>query len=84
MSKQLEHLNLKKEQIEARIQDIKSRESQKKRKENTRAKILAGAMIIKFLKDNRNMYLDVIDGIFDNMHNERDKKFLKDFFDKNV
>ena len=84
MSKQLEHLNLKKEQIEARIQDIKSREKHKKRKEETRAKILTGAMMIKILKQYRLMYSDVIDDIFDNMQNQKDKKFLTEWFDKNV
>ena len=84
MSKQLEQLKLRKEQIESRIQDINSREKIKKRKEETRVKILVGAMIVKTLKANKFMYLDIVDIIFENMHNNRDKEFLNKWFDKNT
>ena len=84
MSKQIEHLNLKKEQIEARIQDIKSREKQKKRKEDTRAKILLGAMVIKILKNEGLWHIFEISDVFKIMHNSRNKEFLQKWFDKNV
>ena len=84
MSNQLEHLNLKKAQIEARIQDIKSREKQKKRKEETRAKILVGAMIIKILKDQGIWHIFEIRDVFEIMTNSRDKEFLKKWLEINL
>ena len=49
-NKRLEHLLEKKKQIEARIQKIKAQESAKKRKEDTRRKILLGALVQYLIK----------------------------------
>ncbi len=49
-NKRLEHLLEKKKQIEARIQKIKAQESAKKRKEDTRRKILLGALVQHLIK----------------------------------
>jgi large subunit ribosomal protein L7/L12 len=46
MNKRLEQLLKKKEQIENRIQLLKSKENEKKRKEETRKKILLGAWVM--------------------------------------
>ncbi len=46
----IEELESKKKQIEARIQKLKSAESAKKRKENTRRKILLGSMVMKLIE----------------------------------
>ena len=43
-------LEEKKKQIEARIQKLKAQESAKKRKEDTRRKILLGALVIHLIK----------------------------------
>ncbi len=83
MSTQLEHLKLKKEQIEERIQDIKSREKQKKRKEETRAKILLGAMVLKILRAQGLWHFFEISDIFEIMHNSRDKEFLREWINCN-
>ena len=41
-------------------------------------------MIVKTLKANKFMYLDIVDIIFENMRNNRDKEFLNKWFDKNI
>ena len=46
----IKQLEQKKKQIEARIQKLKAAESAKKRKEDTRRKILLGAMVIKLIE----------------------------------
>ena len=45
----IKELEQKKKQLEARIQKLKAAESAKKRKEDTRKKILLGAMVIKLI-----------------------------------
>ncbi len=45
----IKELEQKKKQLEARIQKLKSAESAKKRKEDTRRKILLGAMVMKLI-----------------------------------
>ena len=47
----IKELESKKKQIEARIQKLKAAESAKKRKEDTRRKILLGAMVIKLIEN---------------------------------
>jgi large subunit ribosomal protein L7/L12 len=46
----LEKLNLKREQLNAQIQAIKSKEASQKRKEDTRRKVLIGGVVMKMLK----------------------------------
>ena len=46
----IKELEQKKKQLEARIQTLKSAESAKKRKEDTRRKILLGSMVIKLIE----------------------------------
>ena len=46
----IKELESKKKQIEARIQKLKAAESAKKRKEDTRRKILLGAMVMKLIE----------------------------------
>ena len=47
----IKELKQKKKQIEARIQKLKAAESTKKRKEDTRRKILLGAMVMKLIEN---------------------------------
>ncbi len=49
-NKRLEHLLEKKKLLEARIQKLKAQESAKKRKEDTRRKILLGALVQYLIK----------------------------------
>ena len=46
----IKELESKKKQLEAKIQKLKSAESAKKRKEDTRRKILLGAMVMKLIQ----------------------------------
>jgi large subunit ribosomal protein L7/L12 len=46
----LEKLNLKREQLNAQIQAIKSKEASQKRKDDTRRKVLIGGVVMKMLK----------------------------------
>ncbi len=46
----IKELESKKKQIEARIQKLKAIESTKNRKEDTRRKILLGAMVMKLIE----------------------------------
>ena len=50
MSKKLDELLKKKEQLNTRIQQEKNKLSQKKRKEDTRRKILLGSLMIQMIK----------------------------------
>ena len=54
MATRLEQLEKKKAQLEAQIQQAQAREKQKRRKEDTRRKILIGAIA----KDNMDMHPD--------------------------
>ena len=47
----IKDLEKKKKQIEARIQKLKAQESAKKRKEDTRRKILLGALVQHLIKN---------------------------------
>ena len=49
MSKKLEKLLQKREQLNAEIQKARARETAKKRKEDTRRKILLGALVIEMM-----------------------------------
>ncbi len=46
----IKELESKKKQLEARIQKLKAAESAKKRKEDTRRKILLGSMVMKLIE----------------------------------
>jgi hypothetical protein len=46
----LDQLTKKREELNARIQVLKAKENQKKRKEDTKRKILIGGVIMKMLK----------------------------------
>lgn len=50
MTKRLEQLLKKREELNAQIQEIKARETQEKRKEDTRKKILLGALMIEMME----------------------------------
>ena len=49
MSKKLDELLKKREQLNARIQKERNKHSQQKRKEDTRRKILLGALLINMM-----------------------------------
>ena len=50
MNKRLESLLKKREQLNAQIQKIKSKEAVQKRKEDTRRKILLGALLMEMME----------------------------------
>ena len=50
MAKQLDELLKKREQLNAQIQQARARESAKKRKEETRKKILLGALLMEMME----------------------------------
>ena len=49
MSKRLEQLLKKREELSAQIQKIRAREATQKRKEDTRRKILLGALVMEMM-----------------------------------
>ena len=50
MNKRLENLLKKREQLNTQIQKIKSKEAVQKRKEDTRRKILLGALLMEMME----------------------------------
>ena len=50
MNKRLENLLKKREELNAQIQKIRSREASQKRKEDTRRKILLGALLMEMME----------------------------------
>ncbi len=50
MSKRLEQLLKKREELSAQIQKIRAREATQKRKEDTRRKILLGALVMEMME----------------------------------
>ncbi len=50
MSKKLDDLLKKREQLDAQIQQERNKQSQQKRKEDTRRKILLGALMMELMK----------------------------------
>ena len=66
----LEKLNLKREQLNAQIQAIKSKEASQKRKEDTRRKVLIGGVVMKMLKTGE-MHQERLTQILDK-HLEKD------------
>jgi hypothetical protein len=63
MNKRLEQLLKKKEQIENRIQLLKSKENEKKRKEETRKKILLGAWVMHQIEQGYLEKEEVLSGL---------------------
>jgi hypothetical protein len=63
MNKRLEQLLKKKEQIENRIQLLKSKENEKKRKEETRKKILLGAWVMHQVEQGYLEKEEVLSGL---------------------
>ena len=65
MSRRLEELLKKREQLNAQIQKARSRESAQKRKEDTRRKILLGALMMQMMEKGeleRDKILKKLDG----------------------
>ena len=52
MNKRLESLLRKREELNAQIQKIKSKEAVQKRKEDTRRKILLGALLMEMMENS--------------------------------
>ena len=50
MNKRLENLLKKREQLNAQIQKIRTKEANQKRKEDTRRKILLGALLMEMME----------------------------------
>ena len=72
-SNRLDGLTEKRDQINAQIQAIKSREQAQKRKGDTRRKILIGGVVLKIVKTGE-MKKEWLDQILDlNLDSERDR-----------
>ena len=52
MNKRLENLLKKREELNAQIQKIRSKEASQKRKEDTRRKILLGALLMEMMENS--------------------------------
>ena len=77
MNTNLERLLLRQEQLTSQIRDLQSREKAKKRKADTRAKILIGASLISLAKKGNQNCIEEIERISNMMSNQRDKDFLR-------
>ncbi|WP_299011845.1 mobilization protein [uncultured Shewanella sp.] len=76
MTSQLEKLKEKQKQIQAQIKQVEAREKQKQRKEDTRRKIILGAMIMDAMK-NSAQYREKIESDLNRyLTNERDRKLF--------
>ena len=65
MSKRLEQLLKKREELSAQIQKIRAREATQKGKENTRRKILLGALVMEMMSKgelDRDKLMKRLDG----------------------
>ncbi len=65
MSKKLDELLRKREELNARIQKERNKHSQQKRKEDTRRKILLGALMMNMMKSgelNEKKIIKKLDG----------------------
>lgn len=76
MSKRIEELEKRKEQIEQQLRDARARELKKKRKIETRFKIILGSLILRDALNDSNFWNELL-----TMASERDSKYLKDYKD---
>ncbi len=77
MSKRLEQLLKKREELSAQIQKIRAREATQKRKENTRRKILLGALVMEMMSKgelDRDKLMKRLDGF---LTREIDRKLFE-------
>ncbi len=77
MSKRLQQLLKKREQLSAQIQKIRAREATQKRKEDTRRKILLGALVMEMMSKgelNRDKLMKRLDGF---LTREIDRKLFE-------
>jgi hypothetical protein len=75
-----EELELKQLKIKSELKKITTKEQQKKRKHETREKILIGSIIMKALKENvtSSDFTNWLSGEIQNLK-ERDLEFMQDF-----
>lgn len=72
----LDKLLERKAKLDARIQAIRSRESQQARKDDARRKVLVGALVLKAVESNQNQKL-WLDGLLDNgLKRDDDRKLF--------
>jgi len=83
MNTNLERLLLRQEQLTSQIRDLQSREKARKRKADTRAKILIGASLISLAKKNSRSHIQLIEELADNIKNQRDRDFLNQWLESN-
>ena len=57
MSKRLETLTQRRARLDAQIKDIQARERKKERKEDTRRKIIVGALVLTHMEKNKRSEL---------------------------
>lgn len=83
MNTNLEKLLLRQEQLTAQIRDLQARERVKKRKADTRARILLGAALVSQAKNESVNHLRQIDQLARYIKNKKDRDFLTSWISSN-
>ena len=73
MPTQLETLNQKRDQLNARIQTIKQRQQAQQRKDDTRRKIILGGLLLEYLADGTVDHALVTWDLDQRLRRERDR-----------
>lgn len=76
MTSQLEKLKEKQQQLQARIKLVEAKEKQKQRKEDTRRKILIGAMVMDGMSKNDDYKAKIETNLKKYLTKDTDKKLF--------
>jgi hypothetical protein len=76
MSEKLDKLKARQEQIKAQIQKEVQRDSTKKRKEETRKKILIGSMMLNEINKNKEIEREISQKLNIYLKNKRDRRLF--------
>ena len=77
MTTKLEQLKKKQEQLRLQIQKEQQKESAKKRREDTRKKILIGAMVLEGMNNSEEYDQKILKNLDQYLTNERDRKLFE-------
>ena len=77
MTTKLEQLKKKQEQLRLQIQKEQQKETAKKRKEDTRKKILIGAMVLEGMKNSEEYEQKILKNLDQYLTKERDRKLFE-------
>jgi len=73
MNERLDQLKVKQAQLKAQIKQIEQRDKEKTKKQDTRRKILIGALMLQEMKDKPDTEKTVMDKLDKFLTNERDR-----------